>query len=211
MTALQLAGALEVSERTVYRDIAALIEQGAPLVGEAGVGYLLKPGMFLPPLMLDGEEVEAILLGLRYVDQRGDEPLREAALSAMAKIDAVLPPDARAASDTPLAMPGPPEPIFPDNAVPLSTLRGAIRRQRKLAITYADGEGSRTERTVWPFALAFMDKARVLAAWCELRHDFRMFRTDRILVANETERYLERRSALLKRFKEQAAIGADHS
>lgn len=113
VTATQLARELEVSERTVYRDLAALADQGAPISGEAGIGYVLKPGLFLPPLMLQGEEVEAILLGLRYVDQRGDAPLRQAAVCALAKIDAVLTPEARGVRDAPLAMPGPPAQAFP--------------------------------------------------------------------------------------------------
>ena len=204
ITAAAMARELEVSERTVYRDIAALIAEGAPLAGEAGIGYVLKPGLFLPPLMLEDEEIEAVLLGLRYVDQRGDEPLRKAAAKAMAKIDAVLSPAARAARDASTILPGPAG-RFPPDAVPLSVLRDAIRAQRKLRISYADGGGSPTERTVWPFALAFMDQARVLAAWCELRQDFRMFRTDRIAAAEQGERYPERRAVLLKRFNAQIA------
>ena len=163
ITAAAMARELEVSERTVYRDIAALIAEGAPLVGEAGIGYVLKPGLFLPPLMLEDEEIEAVLLGLRYVDQRGDEPLRKAAAKALAKIDAVLSPAARAARDASTILPGPAG-RFPPDAVPLPVLRDAIRAQCKLMISYADGGGSSTERTVWPFALAFMDQAWVLAA-----------------------------------------------
>jgi len=205
VTAAALARELEVSERTVvYRDIASLIAQGAPVKGEGGIGYVLKPGLFLPPLMLEDEEVEAVLLGLRYVDQRGDQPLRKAAAKAMAKIDSVLSPAARAAGDASTLLPGPTG-RFPPDAVPLPALRGAIRGQQKLRISYFDGRGSRTSRTVWPFALAFMDQARVLAAWCELRQDFRMFRTDRIASAEHGERYPERRSVLLKRFNEQIA------
>jgi predicted DNA-binding transcriptional regulator YafY len=206
VTAAALARELEVSERTVYRDIASLIAQGAPVTGEGGIGYVLKAGLFLPPLMLEDEEVEAVLLGLRYVDQRGDETLRKAAAKAMAKIDSVLSPAARAAGDASTLLPGPTG-RFPPDAVPLSSLRDAIRGQHKLRISYSDGEGSPTDRTVWPFALAFMDQARVLAAWCELRQDFRMFRTDRIASAEHGERYPERRSVLLKRFNEQIAAG----
>jgi predicted DNA-binding transcriptional regulator YafY len=92
VTAAQLAVELEVSERTIYRDVADLMAQGAPIEGEAGVGYILRAGLFLPPLMLSEDEVEAILLGLRYVDQRGDDVLQAAASVALAKITAVLPP-----------------------------------------------------------------------------------------------------------------------
>jgi predicted DNA-binding transcriptional regulator YafY len=204
VTASQIAHELQVSERTVYRDIATLVAQGAPVKGEGGVGYVLKPGLFLPPLMLQGEEVEAVLLGLRYVDQRGDEPLRKAAAVAAAKIDAVLSSDARAAGEASITLPGPPR-HYPTNAVPLSILRDAIRKQHRLTVAYADAEGRLTSRTIWPFALAFADSARVLAAWCELRVGFRMFRTDRIASAEIGDRYPEHRSALLKRFHAQVA------
>ncbi|MEI9929493.1 MAG: HTH domain-containing protein [Rhizomicrobium sp.] len=97
VTAAQLAQALEVSERTIYRDLAELSAQGAPIEGAAGVGYILRPGLFLPPLMLNEDETEAVLLGLRYVDQRGDEVLTKAASGALAKITSVLPPEAQTA------------------------------------------------------------------------------------------------------------------
>jgi predicted DNA-binding transcriptional regulator YafY len=108
VTAARLAEELEVSERTIYRDVADLMAQGAPIEGEAGVGYILRPGLFLPPLMLSEDEVEAVLLGLRYVDQRGDEVLQAAASVALAKISAVLSPQAQAQVMNPLSMPGPP-------------------------------------------------------------------------------------------------------
>jgi predicted DNA-binding transcriptional regulator YafY len=201
VTARDLAEQLEVSERTIFRDMATLAAMGAPIRGEAGVGYVLRPGLFLPPLMLSDQEVEAVMLGLRYVDQRGDAPLRQAAVSAAAKIDSVLSADARATRDAPIALPGP-DGVPPANAA-LPRLRAAIREQRRLAISYEDGEGGRTERTVWPFALAFLNDAQILAAWCELRQDFRMFRVDRIATAKEIDRYPERRSTLLRRFRAQ--------
>src|ERR1700759_4234186 len=108
VTAAQLAAALEVSERTIYRDVASLVAQGAPIRGEAGFGYVLEPGLFLPPLMLSEDEVEAVMLGLRYVDQRGDEVLQAAASVALAKISAVLSPQAQAQMTSPLSLPGPP-------------------------------------------------------------------------------------------------------
>lgn len=205
MTAKQIATQLEISERTVYRDVAALAALGAPVAGEAGLGYVLRPGAFLPPLMLTVEEVEAVQLGLRYVDQRGDDLLRAASATAMAKIDSVMSPEARAVRAMPLALPGPPENAFPGNTVPLSTLREAIRTQRSLRIAYTDERGSSTDRTVWPIAVSFMNQARVLVAWCELRSDFRMFRTDRITVGQLGARYPEPRGALLKRFEQRMA------
>jgi predicted DNA-binding transcriptional regulator YafY len=200
VTAAALAETLEVSERTIYRDIATLTASGAPIAGEAGVGYVLKPGFFLPPLMFSVDEVEAIMLGLRYVDQRGDAVLTGAASSARAKIAAVLPAEGQATLSAPLTMPGPPL-RFPDNAVPLALLRAAIRAQHRLDIAYVDAQGRRSRRTVWPIQLGFMDSARVLGAWCERRRDFRTFRTDRILSAAEGERYPARRNDLLREFR----------
>src|SRR5271169_1825979 len=107
VTAARLAEELEVSERTIYRDVADLMAQGAPISGEAGVGYVLRPGLFLPPLMLTEDEIEAVLLGLRYVDQRGDTVLKAAASDALAKIGAVLSPAAQASLATPMTLPGP--------------------------------------------------------------------------------------------------------
>src|SRR5579863_9586963 len=108
VTAAMLAAELEVSERTIYRDVADLMAQGAPISGEAGFGYILRPGLFLPPLMLTEDEVEAVILGLRYVDQRGDAVLKAAAADALAKIGAVLSPKAQASLMTPMTLPGPP-------------------------------------------------------------------------------------------------------
>ena len=203
VTAAELARDLEVSERAIYRDLAELAAQGAPIEGEAGVGYILRPGLFLPPLMLTEDEIEAVMLGLRYVDQRGDEVLTGAAATALAKIGSVLSSEAQAVLSSPVAIPGPGGHGFPENTVPLSDLRGAIRSQRRLRITYLDGQRIRTDRVVWPFQLGFTDSARVLAAWCETRRDFRFFRTDRILSAVFGERYPARRADLLRDFRAQ--------
>jgi predicted DNA-binding transcriptional regulator YafY len=188
-----------VSERTIYRDIATLQGEGAPIVGEAGIGYVLGRGLFLPPLMLEIEEVEAILLGLKYVSQRGDDVLQKAVVTTRAKISSMLPAALQlAALDEPLAMPGPVGDQV-DGIVPVSIIRRAIRSQAKLEITYDDTKGSRTGRIIWPIAIAFMESARIVAAWCELRQDFRTFRIDRILSAFECGHYTERRAVLLKR------------
>lgn len=208
VTAAQLAAELAVSERTVYRDVAELMAQGVPVEGGAGMGYVLKPGHFLPPLMFAREELEAIMLGLRYVDQRGDDVLKTAAAAALAKIAAVLPAQAGATLDVPLAMPGPPAPSFPDNVVELGRLREAIRAQRRLEIVYADATGRRSRRVVWPVQIGFMDSARVLAAWCELRQAFRTFRTDRILEATEGTHYPGRRAELMRGLHEHLTLAA---
>ena len=200
VTAARLAQLLEVSERTIYRDVADLMAQGAPVNGEAGFGYVLRPGLFLPPLMLTEDEVEAVMLGLRYVDQRGDVVLKAAAADALAKIGAVLSPQAQASLMTPTTMPGPP-PAFPANPTPLDDLRAAIRAQTRLDITYEDDQKRRTRRVVWPILLGFMDRARVLAAWCEMRQDFRTFRTDRIVSLAPLDRYPGRRADLMHRLR----------
>ncbi|MES2741396.1 MAG: YafY family protein [Pseudomonadota bacterium] len=205
VTAAQLARTLEVSERTIYRDIAELGASGAPIEGAAGLGYVLKPGLFLPALMLTEEETEAVLLGLHYVDQRGDDVLRGAATEALAKIGSALSREAQAVMAAPLAMPGPLNRAFPDNIVPLSLLRAAIRAQQRLALMYVDADGRQTQRLVWPLQLGFMDNARVLGAWCEWRLSFRTFRTDRILSAESGERYPGRRADLLRDFRAHLA------
>jgi predicted DNA-binding transcriptional regulator YafY len=200
VTAAQLAEALEVSERTIYRDIADLVAQGAPIDGEAGVGYILRPGLFLPPLMLSEDEVEAIMLGLRYVDQRGDDVLQAAASVALTKIGAVVSPQAQARMISPLSLPGPPR-TFPQNIMLLDELRTAIRNRTRLDILYGDEQERRTERIVWPVQLGFLDQARVLCAWCELRQDFRTFRTDRIVTMTRLDRYPAQRADLVRRLR----------
>jgi predicted DNA-binding transcriptional regulator YafY len=201
VTAAALAQELEVSERTIYRDLSELASQGAPIQGEAGVGYILGPGLFLPPLMLTEDETEAVLLGLRDVDQRGDEVLTEAGRSARAKIISILSPEMQAAAAAPLSVPGPDGHVFPENAVSLGVLRFAIRTQRRIAIQYTHDEARRTERIIWPIQLGFMNNARVLTAWCELRAAFRFFRTDRIGAAEPLDRYPARRGDLLHDFQ----------
>ena len=203
VTAATLAQELDVSERTIYRDLSELAAQGAPIQGEAGVGYVLRPGLFLPPLMLTEDETEAILLGLRYVDQRGDDVLMKAAANARAKITAVLSREMQAAAEMPVSIPGPAGKGFPQNKAPLAFLRSAIRTQRRLAVEYVDEHEHRTRRTIWPIHLGFMDRARVLAAWCELRRAFRFFRTDRILSADLLDRYPARRADLVRDFQAQ--------
>ncbi|HTJ62546.1 MAG TPA: YafY family protein [Alphaproteobacteria bacterium] len=200
VTAAVLAYELEVSERTIYRDLSGLAAQGAPIQGEAGIGYILRPGLFLPPLMLTEDETEAVLLGLRYVDQRGDEVLIQAAANARAKIADVLSREMQATAYAPLSIPGPGGIAFPENTVPLALLRSAIRTQKRLAIAYVDERERRTGRVVWPIQLGFMDNARVLTCWCELRQAFRFFRTDRILSATLQDRYPRRRADLLRDF-----------
>lgn len=197
-----LAAEMGVSLRTLYRDIASLQAQGATIEGEAGVGYVLKPGFMLPPLMFTPEEIEALVLGSRWVADRADPRMSDAALAALGRISAVLPPDLRDEMDTSALLVVPGEP-FPADRVDPALLRKAIRTERRLKLCYRDEAGSASERVVWPFALAFFDRVRLLIAWCELRGDFRSFRTDRIVEAEVMEaRYPTRRQALMKTWRE---------
>ena len=200
-----LADELGISLRTLYRDIATLIGQGAHIDGEPGVGYLLRPGFMLPPLMFTEDEIEALVLGTRWVAQRTDASLRKAARTALTKIVAVLPDDMKDAEDTGLLV-GPGEAIAAGDAE-LPTIRLAIRTERKLRIAYTDVDNRHTSRTVWPFAVGFYERTRVVAAWCETRKDFRHFRTDRIAKLTLTEiRYPRRRQALAKEWREKIGI-----
>ena len=195
-----LAAELGISLRSLYRDIATLQGQGAEISGEAGIGYVLRPGFLLPPLMFQEEEIEALALGLRWVAQQGDEVLAEASRVALAKLAGVLPVAAKSAlEESSLVVP----PAGQAAVDLLPVLRRAIRAGRCLILRYRDEQGRETERRVWPFGLVYFDQVRLLAAWCELRGDFRHFRADRIAALNETgERYPQRRQALLQKWQE---------
>ena len=179
VTAAQLAAQLSVSVRTVYRDVQTLVELGARIDGGAGVGYVLRAGFFLPPLMFGEDEIEALVLGARWVQGQGDAELARAAETVLAKIATASPKDLRdRMADTGLWAPRFKEPA--QRVQGLSVIRAAIRRERKLGIRYTDAANVATERVIWPLALGFFEGARVVAAWCELRSDFRHFRVDRI-------------------------------
>lgn len=196
-----LAGELGVSIRTLYRDIATLRGQGAPIEGEPGLGYVLRPGFMLPPLMFTDEEIEAIVLGSRWVARQPDVRLALAAADALAKIAAVLPADLRDDLDATALMVGPVARADAESA-DLGLIRQAIRAERKLDIAYADGQGASSRRVVWPFALGFFDKVRIMIAWCETRQDFRHFRADRLSALTVLDqRYPRRRQAMLKEWR----------
>jgi predicted DNA-binding transcriptional regulator YafY len=201
VTAGALAERLGVSERTIYRDIQALAQLGAPVEGSAGLGYVLRNGFFLPPLMFDADELEALVLGARWVRHQGDDSLSAAADRALAKIATATPRDLRDhMAETSLWVPVGPTPARPDPFV--RPAREAIRRQCKLRIAYRDEHDAASERVVWPFALAFFQERRVMAAWCELRDAIRHFRVDRIVQAElGSERYPTPRHALLKQWR----------
>ena len=201
-----LAGEIGVSLRTLYRDIASLQALGAAIEGEAGVGYVLKPGFLLPPLMFTPEEIEALVLGSRWVAKHADDQLSGAAQSALARIGAVLPDALRESAEAAALLVGPGAPT-PADAVDPVLLRTAIRTERRLALHYHDGAGTASERIVWPFALAYFDSARILLVWCELRRGFRHFRTDRIAAATLLDgRYPKRRQALLREWRRAEGI-----
>lgn len=201
VTGEMLAGQLGISLRTLYRDIAMLQQQGAHIEGEAGVGYVLRPGFMLPPLMFSPEEIQALVLGSQWVAGRADSQLGQAARNALAKIAAVLPAELRQQVDDGalIVAPGEQEADTADVAL----IRESIRKERKLRIEYRDERAAQTARVIWPFALAFFDRVRIVAAWCELRQEFRHFRTDRIVsLEMPGERYPERRHTLLKTWRE---------
>lgn len=201
-----LAASLGISLRTLYRDIATLQAQGADIRGEAGLGYVLEPGFVLPPLMLAPEEIEALVLGMRFVEKRGDDSLRQAASETLAKIAAVLPPALRSRlSATPLLVG--PGPKAGPRIVSDETLRQAIAAEWRVKILYRDAAGETGERIIWPFALGYFETVRMVVAWCETRADFRHFRSDRLLAFTPLqERYPRRRQALLTAWAEAQGI-----
>ena len=210
VTAARLAEQLGVSERTIYRDIQTLTGLGAPLEGEAGVGYMLKAGFFLPPLMFGADELEALVLGARWVRRQGDEALAAAASNALAKIAAATPKDLRDdMAETSLWVPmAPHQPAASD--IHVRPVREAIRYQHRLRMAYQDEHGKPSDRVVWPFALAFLEGKRLLAAWCEMRMAFRHFRIDRIAAVESLgQRYPARRHDLLKTWRLEHNIRDD--
>ena len=209
VTAAHLASELAVSVRTIYRDVQTLIELGAPLDGEAGLGYVLRAGFFLPPLMFAEDEIEALILGARWVQQQGDDALAKAAAAALAKIATATPKDLREKmAESSLWVPS--YAAEPSNETALGFIRAAIRYEHKLLIDYTDESGTCTQRLIWPIALAFFERKRVVAGWCELRSGFRHFRTDRIATSTLiAECYPQRRSALLKAWRVEMKISSD--
>lgn len=206
----ELAKATGISLRTLYRDIATLQAMGAEIEGEPGVGYVLRPGFLLPPLMFSIDEIEALALGAQWVGRRTDDSLSTAARSAMAKIAAVLPMDTRRhldlGNDMLLVGPGQER----RQGVELKVLRKALREELKISLVYRDEKGDRTERIIWPVALGFFETTRVLVAWCEMRADFRHFRTDRIESATILDSHPpRRRQALLREWRQSILTKPD--
>ncbi|MFT3818385.1 MAG: YafY family protein [Rubrivivax sp.] len=179
-TAAWLAARLEVSPRTVYRDVADLVAQGVPIDGEAGVGYRMRAGFDLPPLMFTQDEARALVAAIRIAQPRLDSGLAPQAERALSKILAVLPPAVRAAAES-LALFAPGAPADTATRDRLAVLREAIEQRRKLRVRYRDGADAESTRVLRPLACLHWDASWTLAAWCELRQDFRSFRVDRLL------------------------------
>ena len=182
VTAAALAEELEISKRTVYRDVADLIGQRVPIEGEAGLGYLLATDYDMPPLMLTPDEIEAVMLGAQWVAGHSDKILSNAARDVVAKIAAVVPERLRPFIVEP-SVGAKPRIVEPVERVDTSVLRSAVRNGVKLRLRYRSETGEETERTVWPVILGYAETNRLLVAWCELRQSFRHFRTDRIIEA----------------------------
>lgn len=203
VTASQLAVELEVSQRSVYRDVADLIGQRVPIRGEAGIGYVLDRDFDMPPLMLTPDELEAAVLGAQWVADRGDTVLARAARDLIAKISAAVPERLRPFIAEPTIGAPPPNVRAPDG-LDIARTRLWIRSGRKIRIRYRNRATQDTERTIWPVIIGYAETVRLLAAWCELRQAFRHFRTDRILAAEFLdENYGARPSALRSRWKRQ--------
>lgn len=205
VTGKKLAEELEISLRTLYRDMAELIAQRVPVTGEAGTGYVLNDGYDMPPLMLTADELEAAALGAAWVIARADPSLGRAARDLLAKLSASIPKELR--------------PIILDSGVKTvsiqpkiqeqfdgAVVRHAIRERLKLKIAYRDQNETETNRVIWPLFNAYVDDVRFVVAWCESRQDFRHFRTDRIQALDiEESKYPTRRATLIKGWEKHFA------
>ena len=201
VTAEAIAAELETSKRSVYRDIATLVGQRVPIRGEAGVGYVLDGGYDMPPLMLTADEVEAAVLGAQWVAARGEPALARAARDLVAKIAATVPERLRPMLLEP-AVASPPvwEPRKAE-ALDMAQVRASIHAGRKLGLLYRDEKERETRRIIWPFLIGYRETTRLLVGWCEMRDDFRTFRTDRVAAADFLdERYPARPAALRARW-----------
>ncbi|WP_375292559.1 helix-turn-helix transcriptional regulator [Sphingomonas melonis] len=205
VSASLIATDLEVSKRTVYRDMASLIAQRVPIRGEAGVGYVLESGFDMPPLMLTEDEIDAAALGASWVSTRAEPELAAAAMRLLAKIEAVVPDEfaiglrEQSTSVAPVQQSG--------EIISANEVRLAIRLRKKLKISYGDAKGAQSERVIWPVLLGYRDTGRILAAWCELRQAFRYFRTDQMLSVETLEDAIPESFASLRaRWNEAMAI-----
>ncbi len=205
LTARALADRLEVSDRTIYRDIADLVGSGVPIEGEAGIGYLMRSGYDLPPLMFNRAEIAALVAGARMIRSFGGADMALAAEEALTKIEAVL-PEALRASAAGVAIDAHDAGALSDkDRAMVDRLDRATADHLKVTLVYRDAEGRPSERTVRPLGLWFWGKVWTLIAWCELRDDFRMFRIDRIAAATESAPFRPERDKSLKTFLQSDA------
>ncbi|MEP4294509.1 MAG: YafY family protein [Rhizobiaceae bacterium] len=198
ITGRELADELEISIRTLYRDMAELTAQRVPVTGEAGMGYVLDDGYDMPPLMLTADELEAAALGAAWVASEADPSLARAARDLVAKLSEAIPKELR-----PIVLDASSRTITTKSKVSErfdgALLRHAIRQRYRLQLTYGDRDGATTDRIVWPLLIAYLDRNRYLVGWCETRKDYRHFRTDRVQELNVLgEKYPERRAILIK-------------
>lgn len=195
ISAETIGAELDVTKRTVYRDIAALVAQRVPIRGEAGIGYVLEAGFHMPPLMLTADEIEAAVLGAQWVQTRGEPDLARAASQLIAKIEAVAPDSAQASFAAPVTSVAPVD--NPNEVLSAADIRTAIRHRLKIRLTYVDRNGVNTDRTIWPLLIGYRDAGRIMAAWCEMRRAFRYFRTEQIADAQVLQDRIPRRMDLL--------------
>ena len=179
ITAETLSSQLQVSVRSIYRDIESLRDQGAEIVGEAGIGYQLKTGLLLPPLAFDENELEALILGLRWVKSNADSELKKSAIRAISKINSVVAGHSQKILNQNTLF-APTTHFYEINDIIVKDLRLSLREECKAKMTYLDGQNQPSERVIWPIAIGYMKDSQVLAAWCELRKSYRHFRLDRI-------------------------------
>jgi predicted DNA-binding transcriptional regulator YafY len=201
ITADALAAEIETSRRTVYRDVADLVAQRVPIRGEAGSGYVLDRSYDMPPLMLTPDEIEVLVLGAEWVSHRGDTALRRAAQDLIAKVAATVPERLRPlVLDPSIGTPATWK-VTPDT-LDMVAVREALRAGTKIRLRYRDEKERESERVVWPVVVGYFDTTRMLVAFCELRQDFRNFRTDRVVGASFLkETFGERPSALRARWR----------
>ncbi len=208
VTAQRLADELRVSTRTVYRDVQDLQLSGVPIEGEAGVGYVLRRGADIPPLMFTRDELEALVVGARFVDAFASSALADAARHALTKIEAVLPEELKRRQERSRVL-APSTARFARDRALMGELHAAIAAHRVVKLDYAREDGEASAREIEPLCLAFWGHAWTLGAWCRLRHDFRNFRVDRIAaLATSDERFVETKERGLQAYLDATCGGA---
>ncbi|WP_407579698.1 helix-turn-helix transcriptional regulator [Citrobacter koseri] len=206
ITASTLSERLGISVRSLYRDIKTLQHQGVCIEGCAGIGYIVKSDFHLPPLNLSHEEINAITLGLNWVSHNTDYDFKNTVRNALAKIHAVIPDELKNLIESQSYLTGPSEKderFFED-------IRNAIKKQKRIKINYCDKKDVYSSRVIWPIALVYMESCWLLVAWCEMKNDFRHFRTDKIQdIAQLDSMYSESRLVLLKKWRIKEGISVE--